>query len=123
MIDVENLMIGDWILLFGKTPIKVETIQEESINYKYSKYSKELEGGFENQEIDPLPLTAEILEKNGWILDEIDGSYRHKETGFWIGGRNAPFGLLISNTHKEIKYVHELQHILKECEINIKFII
>ena len=70
---------------------------------------------FEN--IEPILLTPEILEKNLGVLDEIDGSYRLTDLGFWIGGRCAPFGFMISNVYVELNYVHELQHALRLCGI------
>lgn len=73
--------------------------------------------------LDPIPLTPEILEKNGWVLDEIDGSYRNYDNHFWIGGRNAPFGIEISNIYTELNYVQELQHALRLCGIDKEIVL
>ena len=117
MINLNDIMIGDWV--YKHAAIK-GLGRYEQITYQDLLDDKEY---LVFREYDPVPITPEILEKNGWILDEIDGSYRHKENGFWIGGRNAPFGFMISNVHREIKYVHELQHALKLAEIELKIII
>ena len=132
---VTDLMIGDWVKVhFGEYN---ETIGsdvygqvaelyddgriEVTVNNEPSSYwNIEKERG---DEILPIPLTTEILEKNGWCLDEIDGSYRHCDNNFWIGGRNAPFGILVSNKYIEVNYVHELQHLLKSCKIDKKIVL
>lgn len=57
----EELMIGDWVMLYDR-PRKVERI------YDYGR----VEAGCVEEDCDklePIPLTSEILEKNGWISD------------------------------------------------------
>ena len=46
---VEKLMIGDWVLI-GNNHIRITSLQE----------------GKDYVEAQPIPLTAEILEKNGF---------------------------------------------------------
>ena len=60
-------------------------------------------------EVEPIPLTAEILEKNGWWQDEIDGTYHNTMS---VYGRKAPFSILDGVA---INYVHELQQALRLC--------
>lgn len=88
------------------------------------------------EEIKPIPLTTEILEKNGWDKEEKDGSvfslseafmggdendednytcfqlyYQNKKDGWVIDMRGEPlkFG---------VHYVHELQHLFFGLGIN-----
>ena len=114
-------MVGDWVLAKGK-PFRVDEIHNDGISPMWD--SNEVYGyeyGWED--IEPIPLTSDILEKNGWIFDEIDGSFRHPDNRFWVGGRGAPFGFMISNLYQECKYVHELQHALKSAKIKIDLVI
>ena len=137
---VDELMLGDWVKIkpnpymedtelnhLGFDPVthpyiitRVKQISEYGINpierWGDTAYTLPID-------IEGVELTPEILEKNGWILDDIDGSYRHLNNRFWIGGRNAPFGIMISNIYQEINYVHELQHALKSANIKINFIL
>lgn len=83
----------------------------------------------EEDEIQPIPLTAEILEKNGFVRDGCiigeDGyrcdSYNLNDSQVWgyltkegfdiaFGGRNQPNDIII-------KYVHELQRVLRCCDL------
>ena len=126
----EDLMIGDWVCVevqvddTGTEPV-FETTPKRVTELTKGIYGIYVEGTSEyaGAEITPIPLTPEILEKNGWFLDEIDCGYRHPDLGFWIGGMSAPFGFLVSCIYKELYYVHELQHALKFCGIEKEIII
>lgn len=86
--------------------------------------------------IEGIPLTPEILEKNGWVKEEKDGSvfslseafmggdeddednytcfqlyYQNKKDGWVIDMRGDPLKF-------EIHYVHELQHLFFGLGIN-----
>ena len=87
-------------------------------------------------EIKPIPLTTEILEKNGWYKEEKDGSvfslsevfmggdkneegnytcfqlyYQNKTDGWVIDMRGEPLKF-------EVHYIHELQHLFFGLGIN-----
>ena len=89
-----------------------------------------------SQEIKPIPITPEILEKNGWDKEEKDGSvfslseafmggnendednytcfqlyYQNKKDGWVIDMRGEPLKF-------EIHYIHELQHLFFGLGIN-----
>ena len=87
--------------------------------------------------IEPIPLTPEILEKNGFIL-KTDGWLWCKEKG--IDDKNYIFiqfrkgcdevRLLELNfvnkvlaKYEQIHYVHELQHALRLCNVNKEIIL
>lgn len=88
------------------------------------------------EEIKPIPLTPEILEKNGWDKEEKDGSvfslseafmggdendednytcfqlyYQNKTDGWVIDMRGEPLKF-------EVHYIHELQHLIFGLGIN-----
>ena len=87
-----ELMIGDWVK--SRTGMNVKIV---GINHDYPSV------------YEPIPLTAEILEKNGWWQDEIDGTYHNTMS---VYGRKAPFSILDGVA---INYVHELQQALRLC--------
>lgn len=79
--------------------------------------------------IDPIPLTPEILEKNGWQTKMYGGSqffcielncylelcvtYEKKDNNFSVGTfSHIPGDLVVNFFPIDIQYVHELQHIL-----------
>lgn len=91
--------------------VKVVMLNDSSTTYSIS-----------NNSVRPIPLTPEILEKNGWFEDSFLDNYK----SFYKNDRNYPslhgqqtkdgyiydvdFGeeTIITN----IKYVHQLQHLL-----------
>lgn len=93
----EELMIGDWILS-GNEPVKVYCAP-----YSYGK-------GVNLYHVDntysPIPLTEEILEKNGLTKMEAFNGYNlmRLTSGFY----SVEDHCLI-----EFKYVHQLQHLLR----------
>lgn len=87
-----------------------------------------------NDEVSPIPLTPEILEKNGWKLhkhhernsyDDVSWSSYHKpaETNIsliFYQEEKAFFPFLYAQEISEtpIRYIHQLQHILFGLKIN-----
>lgn len=74
--------------------------------------------------IDPILLTPEILKKNGWENTEYTPLiYTHNEHGieFWASFKGIENGGTVTYHDEElldIKYVHELQHILWALGLN-----
>ena len=97
-----ELQIGDWIL-YGDKPVKVLQLSE---NGKYSW-------------VKPIPLTIEILEKNGW---KNDGLWHEYQDGKNIIQSCLPDmrGIINGIEIKEFqcKYVHQYQHLLRLCELD-----
>lgn len=63
--------------------------------------------------IEPIPLTAEILEKNGFVQD--DESWWYKD--FRIVLSSSKGVSLVCGRQIKFCYVHELQHALRLCGI------
>lgn len=129
---IENLMIEDWLLY------KSDSLENAfPIQITREMFNKELVVW--NDRFEPIPLTPEILKKNGFVNSYIDLSlnkdsvykYNHFYTGnsvivdmesnklivkyendIWM---NLPYSRTI--------YVHELQHVLKHCDIKKEIII
>lgn len=134
-----ELMIGDWVKLdFYDTPYG----DEEDAVWKNGKITAIHHGHWvdvnfsgvldecdiEIDDIQPIPLTPEILERNGWKCFDTYHKYTHYRHP------KAPFGILL---RKEggctiefradesgglaflfILYVHQLQHALRFCGID-----
>lgn len=113
-----ELMIGDWVKIIDDAP----TMSGECHRVDWIRTG---EFGLDNRKIvtypyiEPIPLTEEILVKNGfirktkkeweYIKDDIlivFGMYG------WLSVTNLNFKL-----YGDIKYVHELQHALRVCGI------
>lgn len=78
-----------------------------------------------NDEVSPIPLTTEILEKNGWKKSKIndcayfyykDGlflTYTSKDGKFWFDDFDYSSSICVG-----LPYVHSLQHLLFGLGIN-----
>jgi hypothetical protein len=129
MKTVENLMIGDWVYR-PDCYDKVVEIRKDTI-----LGSDPLRGLIPITDLQPIPLTAEILEKNGFselmLHDEWSRIFRayHDDLFIEVGiyepmfinigyvdkeGKEQPLSDIVK-VHGEIFYLHELQQALRLC--------
>lgn len=125
-----ELMIGDWVLVNG-TSVQVEAIDENGF---IAYFNSNAEGLLAVDKFEPIPLTAEILEKNGFlpsfemghetlclVSSEYSVYYRPDDTYLYVFKRDNEHGEgdFIIRDHRSIntKYVHELQHALCSCDL------
>ena len=89
-----------------------------------------------NDEVSPIPLTTEILEKNGWVKEVMSRGVKNshwvytkpdiEEYGYFpiyiekgIGDEFDVYPFTDNHDYKQIiKYVHQLQHILFGLGLN-----
>lgn len=111
---VSKVMIGDWLLVDGK----VTKVTRENIDYVLNTLCQ------------PIPLTEETLEKNGFEWDEVTNKMCKGWSGEFIGvthhvdggyqvviTKNSPTTLV----NVVVKYVHELQRLADLCDIDCEF--
>ena len=106
----EEMMLGDWISFNGE-PVKVVHIVS----------------GINEDDYNPIPITAELLEKNGfkkygdtgwWLEDDYyDIQIYEWSDSIWVfkyesTEMNTPY------EQRTFSYVHNLQHALRECGID-----
>jgi len=118
-----ELMIGDWVFnTHNRKPEQVQEIRERMVMLAYNDL-------YEYDEIEPIPLTAEILAQNGFSKSRLMGEQRHFT--YYLGSSlsmlaiyDADFSVHIGDGARYVKNVHQFQHILKDCgiekEIKIK---
>jgi len=106
-----ELMIGDWVCHCKRKhePMRITNLAEDFTD-------KDMEG------IEPIPLTPEILEKNGFSENyrEDDLSYA-QSCGDVIGIHIFWKGGIMDEMY--FKYVHELQHAFKLCGIEKEIVL
>ena len=109
-----ELMIGDWVICHGE-PMQIMEIFSDLVNAECWPYDYD--------DLQPIPLTPEILEKNGWKTTD---RYRYNRGNVWfdIINRGAEdFDIEVSAYDEGFAYVatiynvHELQHALRLCGI------
>lgn len=119
--NCHTLMIDDWVLIdepdkYAGCKARVQTLCNHQADDGF--YLTVWIGGDKgytntevfNEDLRPIELTPEILEKNGWYFDEIDGDFRGCNGKFYIYGRYYPYSIFDG---VQINYVHELQHALR----------
>lgn len=128
----EELMIGDWILV-NDIPIQIQAIDviDNEIMADDELYVLVGDKVHSEDEIDPISLTPEILEKNGFN-DDGEGvygnddsylipTYRGVDAGTWETHIEPTEG--IGDFSGKLRYVHELQHALRLCGINKEMVL
>ena len=121
-------MIGDWVYCEGQpTPenATIQTIAEDGVWFNGPHY----EGAASYDRIFPIPLTPEILEKNGFVkciggrskksLQLIgDGLYVSWWNDRIVIRYKRVLGHPSAYLNCDCRYVHELQHALRPCKID-----
>jgi hypothetical protein len=144
----ENLMIGDWVNLnfdidykTGKSiyaPVQITGINKDGtvdVNLTYDK-SETMQDGWDLKLIIPIEISEEILRNNGFIkvnflkYDEprvgISLLYKERsdgEEGYRVLIENRKSGIETRTTIKPVKYVHEIQHTIKDLNIDREIIL
>ena len=113
----KELMVGDWCCDQHGFPMRVTNVGDD---YAYATFEGN-EGDpweFDDKDDQPQPivLTPEILEKNGWWYN-VEDMWLHEEVGFFIEKFNGRFQCYDINQIK-LDSVHELQQALRLCKLN-----
>ena len=138
-IKCQALMVGDWITDIHGFPMQITNVGDD---YAYATFEGNEGDPWEFDDKDdkpqPITLTPEILEKNGWNLDTVLQCYT--STPLWLYGEgiinlllqfptkqsagslkiidNQKIRNLSDFTWKDRLYTHELQHALRLCGFN-----
>lgn len=133
-----ELMIGDWVQDISF--VTIESLCSEDICTYRNKEGFIYTANISNMK--PVPLTAEILEKNGfnqngipedmqpveerdyydetYVWSEIVDDYKENEVSVYLeyGKECVEIHCIKGSMDIECKYVHQLQHALKVCGID-----
>lgn len=136
-LKVTDLMVGDWVMSFG-APHKVVGVRTDMFepHIRTDISDTWYEEGIENL-LEPIPLTPEILEKNGFVKgdtmdlgDEIycvelfNIHYDNEERRFWVCNFfESEYGTWEMMDIFRIDYVHELQHALRLCKVDKEIVV
>ena len=111
------LMVGDWCCDSHGFPMRVTNVGDD---YAYATFEGNEGDPWEFDDKDnqpqPIALTPEILEKNGW-LNFIDDLWLHEEVSFYIEKLNGRFQCYDINQIK-LDSVNQLQQTLRLCGLN-----
>lgn len=137
MIKAKDLRIGDLVIVNENCSLEQGTIGKVS-EVRSTPLYKENEGsiglkpisndrwpwGVLCRNIDPIPLTPEILEKNGFNMREDTVVYAKNRLGLKPLGDGKGYQVGLGSLRflfvkvRIIKYVHELQHIIWALDLD-----
>lgn len=120
-LKISDLSVGDWVLNRKGFPTKVQVITSEG-NMRCGEDAKpEHSVHIWITDVSPIPLTPEILEKNGFRKN---GKYNERNIGEW--NENPFIGVSLDRQSVRIRlfgndifiedkvlFVHQLQHALR----------
>ena len=120
-IDIRDLRLGNWVYSsFSETPCKVTEIRLDESGYGVCRVTC-VDGYKDVASLSPIPLTKEILEKNGFI--RYGTNYALVEYNFSLSNPSNPsqyydnYFVLVDRMGVNVKYVHQLQNILRDVGI------
>lgn len=114
-----DLSIGDWVYAGGE-PAKIIQLGIVGRN-KAKGLSGQMYCFLTSSEIEPIPITSEILKSNGWDEDDYDTctDYITDDTIIMYNKERKDWKVCIMNGSPVVRvkvfftYVHELQHALR----------
>ena len=126
-----ELMIGDWVQ--DITPCVIDAISNEDI-CTYRNVDGYITANPSN--LKPIPLTAEILEKNGFERRKLDGGAEHFvfaddyydivvyewSDSIWVF-RYESCELTIPHEQRTMSYLHQFQHAFHDCGIDKEIVL
>ena len=135
----QDLMLGDWVYGIdgkgGKHPCRINAVDI----YPQNRTPRVVTSGgygYQQENLEPIPLTPDILEKNGFEKQGFEGWLlpfgTKPENGLilWRTDYGTPHLMIESYSSKYgdfrsfgIQYAHELQHALRLCWIDKEIVI
>lgn len=126
-----EIQIGDWVYsTFSKLPCKVTYLKLRESGYG-SVETTNVDGVKDISSLVPIPITQEILEKNGFEYKEGEiglygvttaPHYVRDDVPFEVFCDGEPFAIWFKEP-VNIKYVHNLQHFMKDSGIEKEIIL
>lgn len=117
VLECKNLMLGNWVKTDITEPQRVEAIFDgNQVMLAYRDI-------YFNWEIEPVPLTDDILERNGWVRS--GAKYNHADVkGEILVWTDGDYMVEVRSPKKylgsfSIHYVHELQQLFNLCGIEV----
>ena len=132
--NIREFMVGDWVICQNLClEDKTKVISSYSTELTLKDFASYYNGNSEYVNYEPIPLTKEILEKNGFVKGEFSWSgYEISEYLFLVPSAESEdhqYELVASNATSDIgtdiyiSDVHELQRFLKLRGIKKKIIL
>lgn len=133
-INIKNMeqryIAGDWVRYIGVASPRVVQITEEREDNLVIDFGKCNWYFATHGKVEPIPLTIELLEKNGFKQEQHQKDsnsewvdFYHYDLGinivYEVAKKGIPFAVYLDGKKlREIKHVHELQHVFWALGLN-----
>ena len=119
-----EICIGDWFKAIDyNSPFRITAIYDDVVQTQ-ADYQSEIDGNWysevEIKDLVPIPLTEDILEKNGFVKTW-NGDWQLKEYSTIIISKD--YYVKIFERSIRIDYIHELQHMLHAACVDKELVI
>lgn len=124
--EITDLMLNDYVIIhcFDGSDIVIKVTRIEGEGCTVYGISKKGSHWANIEDVKPIPLTPEILEKNGFVYNDLPFAQYWEQFGLMLlpygKGYSINCGLNISMI---INSVHELQHALKLFKIKKEIVL
>ena len=119
----QDLMVGDWVQDHG-TPYMVEEISAKGwihLSDPVHHTRVQMASDYILDEVDGIPLTAEIFEANGFTRSKAFVEWKYEDDDIYMLWNPFPW-IKIQHEDKNVmfpcEFVHELQHAMRLCGID-----
>ena len=108
--NYKGLMVGDWVICnhYQDKPFTKQFVVADFAKGEY-------------EFCEPIPLTDDILMKNGFRYSISHDDWTNADCNFFLYKSYNSYRIL--NTDIKLNYVHELQHMLRLCGIEKEIVI
>ena len=116
--NANELMIGDWVHYRG-TNIRVTSLYDKGGSNEIGWGDKE-STWVNGRTVEPIPLTPEILERNGFERSRVFVEWKYVNDDIYILWKPFPWIKILNDNVQVLfpcEYVHELQHALRLCGV------
>ncbi len=129
MIPTKDLMLGNWVYDSEKTryPMQVTAIFDDTVYLDFEGNEGDVWECSE-KDIVPIPITGELLLKNGFQKRNLLGYHEHFEYTLYgkinfrlIALNDCEFSHAMQHTALKIEHLHQLQNILRLAGVEVEF--
>lgn len=120
--EIDNIvqrcyMLGDVVMYNGKPIIIASlTIYSQGLT-QYVNYPNGQKLKFvDSTKVEPILLTEKILEANGFAYEKTKNAWRYGVSFHLVKGSYTWDGFWVRDSRINVRYVHELQHIMRLCD-------
>ena len=125
---INELCIGDWVATPMGDMGYIVALTAHDTTHGMVEVVEDEEGAmfkWESQQLSPIPISAEVLEKNGLVFVDIENDecydlYANSEVMVYHNKKGKNWSCATPTVNATVHSIHELQHTLQLARITLK---